>query len=106
MRKVNKMIKTKFTNPYDYDRFMVWGEEKGKSNVWSDRLSQWDTEKYNKCMKKVFDNESSLSLLPVEPNKIEKFLSLYFEKKIKLIGIAEECKSNGYPVWQLFFEEI
>ncbi len=76
----------------------------GKSNGadYSDRLMQFDYDKFNRCCKEVWDNEGQyFDLNSRSPEQIERFLQLYYEDdEIKLIDIIEECNaSSGYPVW-------
>lgn len=106
----NPINKTPYSNPYRYDSFVVWQDkdfDKGKCNsVDSDRLYQWDSEKYNKCRKEVF-NDKGQYFYQADSNKIEKFLSLYFEKEIKLTAVVQNCNvSSGFPYWTFFFEDI
>ena len=45
--------------PYSYDEYLLWRKDyhKDKSQtVYSDRLFQWDSEKYNKCCEEIFGN--------------------------------------------------
>lgn len=102
-----KRSKDKF--PYCYDEFVVWSSDynKGKSEtVYSDRLYQWDSEKYAKCSLEVWGNVGQW-FNNRKPEEIGKFLSLYMDTKIKLTAIVEGCNvSNGYPYWAFYYEEI
>lgn len=70
------------------------------TTLYSDRLWQWDSDKYNKCNNEVFGNTSQYFNIS-EHKKIEKFLSLYLDKPVKLVKIKEEINvSNGYPYWR------
>ena len=65
--------------------------------MYSDRLHQWDYEKYNRCCQKVFKNEGQ-QFYQRNPKEIEKFLSMYFDKQIKLTAIMQGCnQSSGFP---------
>ena len=103
----NPVERTKDSHPYSYDAYVVWQEDsaKGKGNcVYSDRLFQWDTEKYNKSCKKVWGNTGQ-NFGSRSPKDIEKFLSEYYDKEVKLTMIMEGCNvSNGFPYWIFFFE--
>jgi len=101
------MTYDKMNRPYSYDSFIMWGKpSKEAHTVYSDRLYQWDFKKYNKICKKVFGNVGQY-FNHRDPKLIEKFLSLYFDKKLKLHMIEEHCnKSNGYPLWRFDYEEI
>jgi len=67
---------------------------------------QWDYKKFNECCKKVWGNEGQY-FSNREPKDIEKFLSLYWNKKIELTAIEECCNvSSGYPIWIFYYETI
>lgn len=106
----NIVKRTPFTHPYNYDEFVEWKKEgnndiEKESAVYSDRLWEWDHEKYNKCCQKVFgDNRQYFN--SSNPDEIEKFLSLYFEKEVTLIAIVKGCnQSSGFPYWIFFYKE-
>jgi hypothetical protein len=105
--KGNPVRKTKYEYPYSYDEFVVWKNNYNKdksSLVYSDRLHQWNYEKYNRCCKEVWHNEGQY-FSQRQPEDIEKFLSKYYDKPIKLTLIMEGCNvSNGYPYWIFGFE--
>jgi hypothetical protein len=99
--------KTKEQYPYSYDTYVVWkgNYKKGEGNtVYSDRLFQWDWEKYNRCCEEVWGNKGQY-FDNRTPKDIEKFLRLYTDKQIKLTAILEGCNwSTGYPVWIFIYE--
>lgn len=94
--------KTRATNPYNYDTFIMWGDLNAETNcgVYSDRLMQMDFKKHDECLMKVFGDKGQLWSYR-EPKKIEKFLQLFFDDdSIQLKKIYEGCNSsNGYPYW-------
>lgn len=105
---VNRPKNSRWTNPYNYDSFIAWAKapKRDDSVVYSDRLCMWDYEKYRNSIntvaekhpRKNFDNKNSV--------QVEEFLSLYFDKKVKLTAIVEGCNaSNGYPYWVFFYRE-
>lgn len=100
--------RTPFSHPYNYDEYVIWKNSCGVDNsnaVYSDRLYQWDYEKYNKCCQETFKNQGQ-SFDKREPKEIEKFLSMYFEKEIKLTAVTQGCnQATGYPYWVFFYEE-
>ena len=101
--------KTPFSHPYNYDEYVCWKDRNFNREkcdaVYSDRLFQWDYEKYNKCCQEVFKNEGQY-FDKREPKEIEKFLSMYFGKKIKLTAVVQGCnQATGYPYWVFFYEE-
>jgi len=102
----NPVKRTKEQYPYGYDAYVVWqeGHIKGKGDcVYSDRLFKWDTEKYNESCKKVWSNTGQ-NFGSRNPKDIEKFLSEYYDKEVKLTTIMEGCNaSNGFPYWVFFF---
>lgn len=94
--------------PYSYDRFVIWKGAWSKTDraVYSDRLYQWDSKKYNECCKQVWPNSVDF-FSQKAPLDIERFLSLYFGQQIKLTGIEEGCNvSNGYPYWIFYYKEL
>lgn len=101
--------RTPYDYPYSYDEFVIYlnGYKKEKSHcVYSDRLFQWDSEKYNQCCLKVFGNTGQY-FDNRKPSKINEFLNLYLEKEVKLTAICQGCNwSNGYPLWRFIYEEI
>ena len=101
--------RTPLSYPYNYDEYVIWKDkifnEEECSAVYSDRLFQWDYEKYNKCCQEVFKNQGQ-QFYEREPKEIEKFLGMYFEKEIKLTAITQGCnQSSGYPYWVFFYKE-
>lgn len=101
--------RTPFSHPYNYDEYVIWKDEnfnKEKySAVYSDRLYQWDWEKYNRCCQEVFENQGQM-FYQREPKEIERFLSMYFDKEIKLTAVMQGCnQSSGFPYWIFLYEE-
>lgn len=90
-----------------------WGQsilfetkEEANGTAYSDRLYQWNPEKYNRLCKKHFGdvsqywNERSLE-------KIEKFLREYFRKKLTVVKIVTgENRATGYPYWVFYWKNI
>lgn len=101
--------RTPFTHPYNYDDYVIWKDDSNfdRANddaVYSDRLYQWDYEKYNKCCMNVFKNKGQNFKLR-NPKDIEKFLSMYFNKQIKLTAVVESCnQAYGNPYWVFFYK--
>ena len=101
--------RTPYAYPYNYDDYVIWKDEtfdaKNHSAVYSDRLMQWDYTKFTKCCKEVFKNESQL-FSQRDPKEIEKFLCMYFDKKVRLTAITQGCnQASGFPYWVFYFEE-
>ena len=104
----NEIKRNPFTHPYSYDEYVIWKDEnfnKEKySAVYSDRLYQYDYEKYNKCCQEVFENQGQ-RFDQRDPKEIEKFLSMYFDERIKLTAIMQGCnQSSGFPYWIFLYE--
>ena len=103
--------RTKQNYPYNYDTFIVWKSDKylpdnKNKTVYSDRLHQWDWKKYNKCCTEIWGNESQY-FDDREPEEIERFLSIYLNKKLTLLYITEGCnQSNGFPLWSFVYKEV
>ena len=99
--------KSKREYPYSYDAFLQWGNitDKVNGSAYSDRLRQWDYEKHNEVLMDVFGDKGHY-WENRNPEKIEKFLQLYFDKpELKLVRIFEGCNvSNGFPYW--YFEYL
>ena len=94
--------RTKQSHPYSYDGFVLHRlgrNEEATMTVYSDRLAQWDDEKYVQCCErhmpgKRWDNAS--------PEQIQAFLRDYTgEPALRLILVMEYCNyASGYPVWR------
>lgn len=105
----NEIKRNPFSHPYNYDEYVIWKDEdfdKEKySAVYSDRLYQWDWEKYNRCCQEVFGNQGQM-FYQRKPKEIERFLSMYFDKEIKLTAVMQGCnQSSGFPYWIFLYEE-
>lgn len=90
-----------YSHPYSYDPFVIWkgNYDPSDSAVYSDRLMQWDFARFNKCAQAVLGDERQM-FSNCSPNSVERFLSLYFDKNIKLTGIQQGCNvSTGYSYW-------
>ena len=97
----NPVKKPKEPGSYSYDSFVTYQTSKDYDDAhYSDRLSQWNREKYNElCVKhfgKAGDYWGGRS-----PKSIEAFLREYWDSPgLELVGIMECCnKSSGYPYW-------
>lgn len=111
----NAIKRTPFTNPYNYDEYVIWRRDSNtdepcdlskSSAVYSDRLFQWDPEKYNRCCKEVFGDIGQY-FNTRNPDKIQQFLSIYFEKDVELLAIVQGCNQfSGFPYWIFLYEEL
>ena len=103
--KGNSIKRTPDNYSYSYDAYViVKNAEKYEHTVYSDRLFQFDSGKYNKFCQKHFGNEGQYWDNRSE-EKIEAFLRDYYDKPdLRLIGIMQGCNvSNGYPYWVFMF---
>lgn len=102
----NKIERSKMDYPYSYSPFCYYlnGDIKdATATLYSDRLYQWDSEKYNELCKKHFGDKGQIwSGRSVETT--EKFLAEYLDKEsVKVIAMIEGCNvSNGYPYWCMY----
>jgi hypothetical protein len=107
----NPVKKDKFKCPYSYDEFVLYDNRtkecsENTQTVYSDRLMQWDYDKFNRCCMNVWENQGQY-FDNRQPKDIEKFLSLYLGKDINLTLMLEGCNvSNGYPYWVFFYEIV
>ena len=99
--------RTPITHPYNFDDYVEWksGFTKGDSAVYSDRLYQWDSKKYDECYNEIF-KKSGQYFNSNNPSGIEKFLSMYFGKEITLTAILRGCnQASGFPYWVFYYVE-
>lgn len=70
-------------------------------DVYSDRLFQWNYEKYNALCQKHFSDRSQY-WSDRAPENIEAFLREYFDKPFLALQTIHLYTNNatGYPVWQ------
>ena len=86
-------------SPFEYENGHLPTDEV----VYSDRLYQWDSEKYNASCMAVWGNRGQY-FYQRSPESIEMFLSLYFGREVILTAIeVEENASSGYPYWAFYF---
>lgn len=102
----NKRIaKHPITNPYDFSEHTVFIDayETTDEAVYSDRLYQWNSDKFNFAMSGVKGTNQQM-FHNLSPSDIEKFLYLYYGDNLKLTKIRYGCNvGNGYPYWVFFF---
>lgn len=92
-----------YTNDYFKTPRIVFGKEaKGLNTAYDDRMQSWDYEKYNQSWNEAKNSDVVFR----SADFYEKFLSLYFGKKIKLICVWSGFNvSNGYPYSCFGWEE-
>lgn len=96
--------RSKYEYPYSYDPITQFSNGKqGNSSCYSDRMKQWDANKYDDCSGAV-SNKSDYWNIPSA--KIEEFLRLYYaDPTLELVKVVEYCnQATGFPVW--YFEYI
>ena len=90
----------KADKPYSYPEFYRYQNNSVTPNAtdYSDRLWEWDHEKYDRCMKEAAGDTAQI-VSHHSAEKLERFLQLYHEcDELKLSAIVEGCNvSNGYP---------
>ena len=73
--------------------------------VYSDRLFEWDSCKYERYCNKVFGKVIK-NFDKKHYKDIETFLSNYFNKKIKLLIIMKGCNvSTGIPFYVFYYQD-
>lgn len=96
---------TPWSHPYNFDDYILWekGQGKGDGSAYSDRMQQWDWEKYQSCWKQAFDERQDFA----DPEKTTKFLRLYYDDpELELIRvIATVNHASGYPLWCFIWKE-
>jgi hypothetical protein len=94
--------------PYSYDEFVRFkrGYKSNDEVVYSDRLHQWDSEKYDKCCLEVFGNTGQY-FSNRKIDDIQKFLRMYFDDESLIItAVTQACNvSNGYPYWGFYYRK-
>lgn len=102
--------KTQKDYPYSYDAYCIYKSDDWSPNdsgTYSDRLMQWDLDKFTRCAKKAFGINCGQYFNNKKPEDIEKFLSLYFDQELKLTGVEQACNQcNGYPYWIFYYKNI
>ncbi len=103
------VARTPQTHPYTYDGYVTYRggkNEEANGTIYSDRLLQWDWDKYNLLSRKHFGDEGQY-FDNRDPKKIEAFLRDWCESpKLKLIFIMKYCnQSSGYPVWRFDYHD-
>lgn len=93
--------RSEFEYPYNFDSYTVWGGKVDGVNgsVYSDRLMQWDNDKFSKLVEKHFPDGTRWA----EAEKTEAFLREYNEDPTLTVTRVIKCCnwSNGYPLWRI-----
>lgn len=96
--------------PYSYDEFVTWKSTMYSDKdhwVYSDRMMEWDYNKFNEACMKVWKNQGQYFYPRSRtPKQIEKFLCIYFDKNVELTAVVQGCnQGNGYPYWVFAYRE-
>ncbi len=104
LNKYGEPYRTKWTHPYNYDPILQYDNgQQASDTVYSDRLAQWDREKFDRLFKKHLDGKGWLN---GSPKAMEAFLCEYLDKPVTLCRVEEHCnQATGYPLWRLDFKE-
>lgn len=98
----NPNYRSKAEYPYSYDPITIFSkraQRKGDHAAYSDRMYQWDADKFNKTAYAIWNNMGQY-FEHRTPTDIERWLCLYFDRPVELIHIEEHCnQATGYPVW-------
>ena len=107
----NPVERTPYTHPYNFDQHVIWkSKEFDKNKIYSaeysDRMMEWDREKFARCTEEVFHNQKQC-FDNRKPKDVEKFLIKYFEYNLKLVAIEKCCNfPTGYPIWIFHYEDL
>jgi hypothetical protein len=95
--------RTKEEYPYAYSAHYLFGERSDDASaVYSDRLSQWDHDKFKSALGEL----SRKHFNQFSPKDCSDFLSRYFGREVECVALAEECNvGNGYPLWIFWFRD-
>lgn len=97
----NNIIRSIINKSYDYS-YNSHLNIKPKGSAYSDRMMEWDFDKFQKSLIKIFGNKSQLFYKSHKsPDKVELFLREYFDDdSILLLEVKHSINQyTGYPVW-------
>ena len=86
----------------ELDQLQFLGEKinNNASTMYSDRMFNWDSNKFNRCCKKCFGNTGQW-FNNRSKKDIDRFLSMYLEKEVNtFLIVCYENRSNGFPYWR------
>ena len=96
---------TKQEKPYAYSPFFTFGSHStiaGASADYTDRYLSWGAEKFRAAQKVAGIKGDWWNT--ATPAQVQKFVTAYYGKGYKLVGIVEWCNvSSGYPHWSIHF---
>ncbi|MCK9542639.1 MAG: hypothetical protein M0R03_11490 [Novosphingobium sp.] len=97
--------KTKSTDPYNYDTFIIWHDKykKYKGAVYTDRLFQEDHKKTEELCTKHLKSRWELCEKDELTNFMREWMS---DNTIEVIALAETCHAqSGHPIHIIFYNQ-
>lgn len=108
-----RVERDQYQYPYSYEPYAVYVSKDFQptdKSVYSDRIREWDQNKYNEVCKVIWPGVAHATMgyhASRDPDTVERFLSLYFDKNIKLTGIEEACNyANGYRYYIWYYKVV
>lgn len=106
-----RIERTPSSHPYSYDAYFTWRSDRFETTdraAYSDRLFQWDSNRFNKSVAAVWPEDPIGQMFySRQHTDIQRFLCLYFGKDIELTGVLQGCNvGNGYPYWVFAYREV
>lgn len=103
--------RTPASHPYSYDEFVIFKSERFEKTdcmVYHDRMMQWSGSAFSKAIREVWpDKPHSQMFNGKKPADINRFLNLYFGKKVELTAVLQGCNvGNGFPYWIFAYKEL
>lgn len=93
--------------PNSYDHYCIYKSvdfNETTDTVYSDRMWQWNPEKFDACHVRVWDDLGQRFDCR-KPELVEQFLQAYYGISLDLTGIEAGCNfSNGNPYWVFYFK--
>lgn len=90
--------------PYNFSEYYLFNMKEKNTKyeaVYSDRMNQWDYEKFKRALDIVGSGMDWF-----DPNKAEKFMSAYYGRAIEVAAMARGCnQSSGYPYFIFWFRD-
>lgn len=75
------------------------------STIYADRMEMWDLAKYNECCRSVWGKYIA-RFYDLDSKDVEKFISLYIGKSVKLIAVYVNQGYNGYDYYRFDYSEV
>jgi len=98
--------RTEFSHPYSFDPIVLFytGKEHQRAD-YSDRLQQWDYDKFKKCMEEAGNVSGELHFRWGNRDQVTKLMRLYYDDpKLEVVKVVKQCNANsGYPLWIIYY---